>query len=56
MNTLGAIVLIVTILIIMSHMSCLPIKTSDQILAFYFILIGIMDIYLNHIHDRFFTL
>lgn len=55
MKWISAIVLALTILLILIHISSLRLETSDQILCYYFILIGIIDIYMNHIHDRVLT-
>ena len=54
MNTLGAIVLIAIGVIVIYHVNNLTLSTTDHYLSFYFILIGIVDLYLNHIHNRFF--
>ncbi len=53
MNHFGAVILVITAAIILFHITSIDHSTPDQILAYYFILIGIADIYLNHIHDRF---
>ena len=52
MTPFGAAVLAIIIVIIIVHINCLKITTADQVLCYYFIMIGIVDIFLNHIHDR----
>ena len=54
MNILGAIVLVAIGVMVIYHVNRLTLSTTDHYLSFYFILIGIVDLYLNHIHNRFF--
>lgn len=54
MNVFGAIVLIAIGAIIIFHVFNMKLETTDHYLAFYFMMIGVMDLYLNHIHNRFF--
>jgi len=53
MNALGGVVLATMTLIVLLHISQIEMNSPDRVLTFYFILICIADIYLNHIHDRF---
>lgn len=55
MSIFGASVLFIIILLIVIHISSLKLATHDQVLCYYFILICIIDIFLNHIHDRILT-
>ena len=55
MNVLGAIILVLIVAMIIWHMCRMKLDTNDQILAYYFLLVGLTDIYLNHIHNRFFN-
>ncbi len=53
MNPRGAIIIILMMCVVAFHMLHIPITTTDQVLGFYFVLIGMTDLYLNQIHSRF---